>query len=87
MALWGGIRVAADDFIIYTDAETWAGRHMHLTQTLQAYRQKMGIAAKLVVGMVSNGFSIADSNDGGMSDVSGFDTSTRQVMAGFITSY
>jgi 60 kDa SS-A/Ro ribonucleoprotein len=45
--------VTADAFIIYTDSETWAGRHMHPAQALQAYRQEMGIAAKLVVvGMV-----------------------------------
>jgi 60 kDa SS-A/Ro ribonucleoprotein len=46
----------------------------------------MGIAAKLVVvGMVSNGFSIADPNDGGMLDVVGFDTATPQLVADFIT--
>ncbi|MCB8942941.1 MAG: TROVE domain-containing protein [Ardenticatenaceae bacterium] len=78
-------RVAADAFVIYTDSETWAGRHMHPAQALQEYRQKMGIAAKLVVvGMVSNGFTIADPNDGGMLDVVGFDTAAPQLMADFI---
>ncbi len=43
-------------------------------QALRDYRKKTGIAAKLVVvGMVSNGFSIADPDDGGMLDVVGFD--------------
>jgi 60 kDa SS-A/Ro ribonucleoprotein len=78
-------RVAADAFVIYTDSETWAGRHMHPAQALQQYRQKMGVAAKLVVvGMVSNDFSIADPNDGGMLDVVGFDTATPQLMADFM---
>jgi 60 kDa SS-A/Ro ribonucleoprotein len=78
--------VTADAFIIYTDSETWAGRHMHPVQALQAYRQEIGIAAKLVVvGLVSNGFSIADPNDGGMLDVVGFDTATPQLVADFIT--
>jgi 60 kDa SS-A/Ro ribonucleoprotein len=44
-----------------------------------------GIAAKLiVVGMLSNGFTIADPNDGGMMDVVGFDTATPQVMNDFV---
>jgi 60 kDa SS-A/Ro ribonucleoprotein len=48
------------------------------------YRQKTGIPAKLiVVGMVSNGFTIADPNDPGMLDVVGFDTATPQVIAEF----
>ena len=47
--------------------------------------QRTGIAAKLVVvGMVSNGFSIADPNDAGMLDVVGFDTATPAVIADFI---
>jgi 60 kDa SS-A/Ro ribonucleoprotein len=54
------------------------------SQALEQYRQKTGIAAKLVVvGMVSNGFSIADPNDAGMLDVVGFDTATSQVISEF----
>jgi 60 kDa SS-A/Ro ribonucleoprotein len=36
-----------------------------------------------VVGMTSNGFSIADPTDGGMLDVVGFDTATPQLIAEF----
>lgn len=73
-----------DAFVVYTDNETWAGR-IHPSQALQQYRQKSGIPAKLVVvGMVSNGFTIADPNDAGMMDVVGFDTSAPAVMADFI---
>ena len=40
-------------------------------------------AKLVVVGMVSNGFSIADPNDAGMLDVVGFDTGTPAVIADF----
>ncbi len=77
-------RVKADVFAIYTDSETWAGQ-IHPVQALQQYREKTGIPAKLVVvGMVSNRFSIADPNDGGMLDVIGFDTATPALMADFV---
>ncbi len=76
--------LSVDAFCVYTDSETWAG-NIHPIQALQQYRAKTGIAAKLVVvGMVSNGFSIADPNDAGMMDVCGFDTAVPQVMADFI---
>jgi 60 kDa SS-A/Ro ribonucleoprotein len=72
-----------DVFAIYTDSETWAGK-IHPAQALRQYREQMGIPAKLVVvGMVSNGFTIADPNDAGMMDVVGFDTATPQVMRDF----
>jgi 60 kDa SS-A/Ro ribonucleoprotein len=76
--------IEADAFVVYTDSETWAGS-VHPDQALRAYRAKTGIAAKLVVvGLVSNGFSIADPSDGGMLDVVGFDTAAPGVIADFI---
>ena len=76
-------RWAVDVFVIYTDSETWAGS-IHPAQALRAYRERMGIPAKLVVvGMASNGFSLADPDDAGMLDVVGFDTATPQVIAAF----
>jgi 60 kDa SS-A/Ro ribonucleoprotein len=76
-------RWPVDVFVIYTDSETWAG-NIHPAHALREYRERMGIAAKLiVVGMASNGFSIADPNDAAMLDVVGFDTATPQVIAGF----
>jgi 60 kDa SS-A/Ro ribonucleoprotein len=72
-----------DVFVVYTDSETWAGK-VHPVQALRQYREKMGIDARLiVVGMVSNGFSIADPKDAGMLDVVGFDTATPQLMSDF----
>jgi len=76
-------KVEADVFVVYTDSETWAGK-THPAQALRKYRDKMGIAAKLiVVGMVSNGFTIADPDDAGMLDVVGFDSATPQVISDF----
>lgn len=81
-ALEKGIPV--DAFVVYTDSETWAGSP-HPAQALRQYRERTGIAAKLVVvGMVSNGFSIADPNDAGMMDVVGFDAAAPAVIADFI---
>ena len=73
-----------DAFVVYTDSETWAG-HISPVRALNDYREKTGINAKLVVvGMTSNGFSIADPNDSGMLDVVGFDTATPQIISDFI---
>ena len=72
-----------DTFVIYTDSETWAG-DIHPTQALRDYRRASGIDARLVVvGLVSNGFSIADPADPGMLDVVGFDTATPQLISDF----
>jgi len=72
-----------DVFVVYTDSETWAG-DVHPVQALNDYRRAPGIDARLVVvGMVSNGFSIADPNDQGMLDVVGFDTATPQLISDF----
>ena len=73
-----------DVFVVYTDSETWAG-DIHPKQALQMYRQRMGIPAKLiVVGMVSDGFTIADPDDAGQMDVVGFDANAPTVMADFV---
>ena len=72
-----------DLFVVYTDSETWAGR-IHPKQALDEYRRKVNPNARsAVVGMVSNGFSIADPKDAGMLDVVGFDTSTPNVISQF----
>ena len=71
-------------FITYTDSETWAGE-IHPAQALAQYREQFCQEAKaVVVGMTSNGFSIADPNDRGMLDVVGFDTATPAVIADFV---
>ncbi len=78
--------IPADAFVIYTDSETWAGP-VHPVQALRQYRERTGIAAKLVVvGLVSNGFSIADPDDAGMLDVVGFDAASPAAIADFLRS-
>lgn len=77
-------RMPVDAFVIYTDSETWAGR-LHPVEALQRYRAEMNIPAKLVVvGMVSNQFTIADPNDAGTLDVVGFDAAAPAVIADFL---
>jgi 60 kDa SS-A/Ro ribonucleoprotein len=75
-----------DAFVVYTDSETWAGA-VHPVQALRRYRERTGIAARLVVvAMASNGFTIADPDDAGMLDVVGFDAAVPQVIADFLTT-
>ncbi len=83
--LWALERgIEADAFVVYTDSETWAGK-VHPVQALREYRARTGIPAKLVVvGLVSNGFSIADPADAGMLDVVGFDTAAPTLIADFV---
>jgi len=72
-----------DLFVVYTDSETWAG-DVHPSQALRRYRERTGIPARLVVvGMASNGFTIADPGDAGMLDVVGFDAAAPQLIADF----
>jgi 60 kDa SS-A/Ro ribonucleoprotein len=73
-------------FVTYTDSETWAG-NVHPAQALRQYRsQFVGDAKAVVVGMTSNGFTLADPNDRGMLDVVGFDTTAPAVIADFVRS-
>jgi len=78
-----GNEIEVDTFVVYTDNETWAGA-IHPFQALRAYRDKSGIAAKLVVvAMTPTELSVADASDGGMLDVSGFDASVPGVISDF----
>lgn len=84
LAIWATKRkVEVDTFVVYTDNETWAG-NVHPHQALVAYRQRMGIPARLVVvGMTATQFSIANPQDAGMLDVAGFDSAVPQLISGF----
>lgn len=80
-------QIPVDLFMVMTDNETWAGRRIHPVQALDLYNQKMNKNAKLVVvGMVSNGFSIADPNRSDMLDVVGFDTAVPTLIREFAVS-
>ena len=77
-----GLEVEA--FVIYTDNETWAGA-VHPSEALRRYRERTGIAARLVVvGLTSTGFTIADPEDAGMLDVVGFDAAAPALIGDFI---
>ena len=62
-----------------------ASRKIHPAQALRQYRSEFISDAKaVVVGMTSNGFTLADPNDRGMMDVVGFDTTAPAVIADFV---
>lgn len=75
-------RLDVDKFVVYTDSETWHGS-VHPKTALAQYRKQFRHAKSVVVGMVSNNFSIADPDDPGMLDVVGFDTTVPQVISSF----
>jgi len=80
-AMKNGMKV--DTFCVYTDSETWAGT-VQPFEALNEYRRRTGIPAKLVVvGMASNGFTIADPRDPGMMDVVGFDAGAPAIISDF----
>ena len=83
--LWAArSKLNVSGFVTYTDSETWAG-NIHPAQALRQYRSEfVGDAKAVVVGMTSNGFTLADPNDRGMLDVVGFDTSVPTVIANFV---
>lgn len=71
-------------FVIYTDSETWAG-DIHPAQALRNYRAEVRADARcVVVGMTSQGFSVADPADRGMLDVVGFDAAAPAFIADFL---
>lgn len=75
--------IAVDTFIVYTDNETWAGP-VHVHQSLEAYRRKTGIPAKLiVVGMTATECTIADPTDALSMNVAGFDAGLPQFISEF----
>jgi 60 kDa SS-A/Ro ribonucleoprotein len=75
--------VPVDTFLTVTDNETWAG-NIHPHQALEAYRQKTGIGARLAVAaMTPTEFTIADPDDPGSMDVSGFDSAVPTLLADF----
>lgn len=74
-----------DVFIVYTDSETFAG-NIHPSAAIRKYRKEtpMKNARLIVMGMQSNGFTIADPMDAGMLDVVGFDAAVPDVIKQFV---
>lgn len=75
--------IPIDTFVVITDCETWAG-NLHPHEALRQYRHMTGIPARLaVLGVASNGFTIADPDDAGMLDVVGFDADCPKILTDF----
>jgi 60 kDa SS-A/Ro ribonucleoprotein len=75
--------VAIDTFLVVTDNETWSGS-VHPHQALEQYRQKTGIPARLAVAALApTEFTIADPDDPGSLDISGFDSAVPGLLADF----
>lgn len=76
-------RLDVDCFVVMTDSETWVRGHPH--KELEKFRSERGRpnAKAVVVGMVSNGFTIADPKDPNQLDVVGFDTETPALISNF----
>ncbi len=71
-----------EGFAVYTDNET----NQNLENpylALRRYRTQCGPARLAVVAFASNGFTIANAEDGGMLDVVGFDSSAPAVLSDF----
>jgi 60 kDa SS-A/Ro ribonucleoprotein len=77
-------KMEIDTFIVYTDSETYFGK-IHPFEALKKYRKEMNLphSKLVVVGMQSNGFTIADPTDPGMLDVVGFDSATPEIITNF----
>jgi 60 kDa SS-A/Ro ribonucleoprotein len=77
-------KMEIDTFIVYTDSETYFGK-IHPFEALKKYRKEMNLPESklVVVGMQSNGFTIADPTDPGMLDVVGLDTATPEIITNF----
>lgn len=78
-------KVPVEIFMIFTDCET-SFEETPPSQALREYRKEMNLDAKLVViAFASNGFQVADPDDGGMLDIAGFNTSGPEVIRRFAT--
>lgn len=75
-------KVPVDVFVTYTDNDTNTGRHP--MATLEEYREKMDIPAKMIVCATEpHRFSVADPDDAGCLDICGFDSSTPRIISQF----
>lgn len=80
-ALQKGLKI--DAFVIYTDNETWAG--MHPAMALNTYREQVNKEARFIsVQMTATSHSNNNPDDRLALDVVGFDTSTPEIISGFI---
>lgn len=80
-------RLPVDLFVLYTDEQTWAGPE-HVMSALQAYRQMVGINAKLAVAcMQASRTTVLDASDAGVLTLAGFDPTTPQAIGAFARGF
>jgi len=75
-----------DVFIVYTDSDTgYSSRDP--AETMKRYRRvmKKPESKLIVMGMTSNGFTIADPSDENMLDIVGFDTAVPEMISEFVS--
>lgn len=76
-------KIPVDVFGVYTDNETWAGQ-IHPSKALVQYRKAMHRPARMFTCAFTGGRStIADPNDSGMMDLSGFDSAAPGILREF----
>jgi 60 kDa SS-A/Ro ribonucleoprotein len=76
-------QLRVDAFVLLTDSESWAGRQPN--QALEEYRRKVNQDAQIIsVQMTATHVTNNDPNDRRALDCVGFDTSTPEIMNGFL---
>jgi len=75
-------KILVDTFLVITDNDMGIGRKPSIV--LAEYNKVMKTNARLAtIGMVSNGFTIAEPNNPNMIDIVGFDTATLEIVRRF----
>ena len=74
-----------DQFNIYTDNDTWAGKE-HVCSVMKRYRNETGIPAKLAtIATIASDSTICDPKDPNSADFVGFDSNTPRMLYDFTT--
>lgn len=79
-------KLPIDGFVVYTDAQSWAGQ-THPFQALKTFREKMNKpnARMIEAAFVPYGQTLVDAADPGMLTTCGFDTALPNLIADFLT--
>lgn len=76
--------IPVDAFVIYGDEQSWAGA-MHASQSIGLYRQKTGIATKLIVcNFCAYNITVRDNQDPLSLGLVGMDTNAPKLISDFI---
>lgn len=78
-------RICAHLFGFLEHADAMRGWGRGLRRSVARWYGEMLVQRLAVIGMVSNGFSIADPNDAGMLDIVGMSTDTPNLISSFVS--